>query len=885
MNLTPDDPRLTAYILDELEPDEHKQIAAALARDPELRREAEELRQLAGLAETACAVAVEAAPELCPAHQVRLEDALADLREEAGDVSPAAARRNGAAPRDVDRSTEPTLFFGLLPSRWVAALAAGAALVLAMLVIRQALDSTGTNQVIHVAEQPAPEEVKSVQDKYLMVYDLIREGDQLLAAGNQTEARQKFELAQQQLREIPEDWNPAIVGYRQRYVDSKLGELAENASVLLAKKQDTSTKPGNEEAIVYLAMERVREEERQQAKKQAFGNNDKSPGSSSGGTVAKSMIIVGGEAPPPMPSTKSRRSAGSPTSSSDAGKKISASHLTGDRNRNAARSAQERAVTGQVARIAPASREAARSYKPGSERPMNVEGFSSGAGAWNREGYNPLVDNPWKRVEDEPLLTFSVDVDTASYSNLRRFVRDGQLPPADAVRIEELINYFDYGYAPPTEEDKHPFAVHTEVNAAPWAPEHRLVRIGLKGFEISRDERPDSNFVFLIDVSGSMKQPNKLPLVRDALRLLAGQLGRRDRVAMVVYAGSSGLVLDATPGDNSAAIFRAIDKLEGGGSTNGGAGIQLAYKVAEEHFIEGGANRVILCTDGDFNVGVTSQGALVDLITQKRKSGVFLSVLGFGTGNLRDGTMEQLANKGNGNYAYIDQLGEARKVFLEQMTGTLVAIAKDVKLQVDFNPAKVAGYRLIGYANRLLAPEDFANDAIDAGEIGAGHTVTALYEIVPAGQKLPTVPPPVEPSKHLAVEATAGPPVANSSGSPIINSQALPPTDVADELLTVRLRYKQPEADTSTRFDVPVKDGGAKPGEASADFRFASSLAAFGMLLRDSEYLGSTSWDQTIKLARQGAEITEDKRGNEAERRQEHLQLLEKARGLANRDE
>ena len=357
------------------------------------------------------------------------------------------------------------------------------------------------------------------------------------------------------------------------------------------------------------------------------------------------------------------------------------------------------------------------------------------AAEFNTETYDEIVENEFLLAQSNPLSTFSIDVDTAAYANVRRFLTHGQKPPPGAVRIEELVNYFSYDY--PWPEGDVPFAVNAEIAGCPWAPEHRLVRFGLKGRVIEADSRPVSNLVFLLDVSGSMADENKLPLVKNAMRLLVEQLGENDRVAIVVYAGSSGLVLPSTTADQKQTILTAFDRLNAGGSTNGGEGIELAYQVAVENYINGGVNRVILCTDGDFNIGTTDRSSLVRLIEEKAASGVALTVLGFGMGNYKDATVEQLADKGNGNYAYIDTLNEARKVLVEQMTGTLITIAKDVKIQVDFNPAQVAAYRLIGYENRLLKAEDFDDDTEDAGEIGAGHTVPALYEIIPVGVDVP----------------------------------------------------------------------------------------------------------------------------------------------------
>jgi len=468
---------------------------------------------------------------------------------------------------------------------------------------------------------------------------------------------------------------------------------------------------------------------------------------------------------------------------------------------------------------------------------------------FNTEAYDRLVDNAFLAVTGNPLSTFSIDVDTASYSNLRRFLNQGTLPPKDAVRIEEMINYFTYQYAQP-DGDK-PFATHVEMAEAPWAPEHRLVKIGIKGKEIPADKRPASNLVFLIDVSGSMDESNKLPLLVDSFKMLTNNLSTKDSVAMVVYAGASGVVLPATKGNEKEKILGALDSLKAGGSTNGGQGIELAYKIATENFIKGGSNRVILATDGDFNVGVSNQGDLTRLIEEKAKSGVFLSVLGFGMGNYKDSNLEKLADKGNGNYAYIDTLNEARKVLVEQMGGTLFTIAKDVKIQVEFNPALVGAYRLIGYENRMLKSEDFNNDKIDAGDIGAGHTVTALYEIVPAGQKIDL--PGVDPLKY---QQPSTPSSAVTSG----------------EMLTVKLRYKDPQASESQLISYPVVDQGLRLTEASSDLKFAAAVASFGMVLRDSPYKGNSKIDDVIKLAQDS--LGEDASGYRAE----FLSLVHKAK-------
>ena len=431
-------------------------------------------------------------------------------------------------------------------------------------------------------------------------------------------------------------------------------------------------------------------------------------------------------------------------------------------------------------------------------------------------------------------------MDTASYSNVRRFIDSGSLPPKDAVRVEEMINYFTYDYREP-EGDK-PFSIDLDATACPWDESHRLLRIGLKGREVASENRPNSNLVFLLDVSGSMTPAERLPLVKQAMRLLVEKLTEKDRVAVVIYAGGSGLALPSTTGDRKETILRALEDLKAGGSTNGAEGIELAYRVAADNFIKGGVNRVILATDGDFNIGVTNQGDLIRLIEEKAKSGVFLSVLGVGTDNLKDSTMQKLADKGNGNYAYLDSLDEARKVLVQQVNGTLMTIAKDVKIQVEFNPARVTSYRLIGYEKRMLRKEDFNNDKVDAGEIGAGHTVTALYEIVPAGtgaaDPAASVPP-VDPLKYQA---------SNSAAAPA--PQADP--KLSQEMVTVKLRYKKPEGDTSELTERSFVDNGSKFENAAPDLKFAAAVAEFGMILRDSQYKGKGTIGAVIEWAMEG---------------------------------
>ncbi|SDE14815.1 Ca-activated chloride channel family protein [Mucilaginibacter pineti] len=469
------------------------------------------------------------------------------------------------------------------------------------------------------------------------------------------------------------------------------------------------------------------------------------------------------------------------------------------------------------------------------------------------ESYKGITENTFKTAVNEPLSTFSVDVDAASYSNVRRFINGGQLPPADAVRIEEMINYFNYNLAGPT--DNEPVAIHTELAAAPWNTQHRLLRIGIKAKTIPTDKLPASNLVFLIDVSGSMNMPNKLPLVKSSLKMLVDKLRPQDKVAIVVYAGAAGVVLPATKGTDKETINNAIDNLSAGGSTAGGEGIKLAYKIAKDNFMKNGNNRVMLATDGDFNVGASSDDDMEKLITSERESGISLSVLGFGMGNYKDSKMETLADKGNGNYAYIDNITEARKTLISEFGGTLFTIAKDVKLQIEFNPAKVQAYRLVGYENRVMAKEDFNNDKKDAGDMGSGHTVTAFYEIVPVGVK-DDYSGSVDPLKYQKPK-----PVTYASAS--------------DEMMTIKFRYKQPTSSVSKVSQVAVFDKPLDLKATSTDFRFAAAVAEFGMLLRDSRFKQHSTYDQAIKMAR--AAKGDDHEGYRAE----FVKLAESAKLLS----
>lgn len=467
----------------------------------------------------------------------------------------------------------------------------------------------------------------------------------------------------------------------------------------------------------------------------------------------------------------------------------------------------------------------------------------------NTEEYHAITENPFKLAEKEPLSTFSIDVDVASYSNMRRFINEGKLPEKDAVRIEELVNYFSYNYELPTGKD--PVKISAETGVCPWNDKHRLVRLAIKAKEIPAENLPASNLVFLIDVSGSMYGPGRLGLVKSSLKLLVNNLREEDRVSIVVYSGAAGLVLPPTSGENKQKIREVLNSLEAGGSTAGGAGIKLAYQTARENFIQGGNNRIILCSDGDFNVGISSPSDLEKMIEKERESGVYLTVLGYGMGNLKDNRMQTLAEKGNGNHAYIDNLQEANKVLVNEFGSTLFTVAKDVKLQVEFNPDRTYAYRLIGYESRLLNNEDFDDDKKDAGDMGPGHAVTAFYEVVPVGVE-----------SDVKVSESESKPVEGGA-STITN---------ASDLLVVNLRYKEPEKDTSELLQLGVADQGGNA--VSADFRFASSVAMFGQLLRDSEYKGKATYDDVVSLARTA--LDNDEQGY----RKEFIRLVEAAKGL-----
>ena len=761
MNIDPKDPRLTAFVLGELEDEqERNEIEKALEHSEALRREVEEIQETAALVATE----LEREPSfgLSPEHQERIE-------------------------AELPASSPPRTF--PLRVKWGMAggLAAAACVIFAIVISTPELHQTGADPQI-LAELPSPATDAPASEVSAVERQLDDE-----RAIEAVETADKESLRAEDSPQIAGQTGMDNESFRKRE-----SEKSDGLGTLLVLTDESDPQ---EPKVASVERDNVMV----------------------GGSLGQASQMTGG--------------AGAPMN-------------------QRAQDAENRptAPAQTLALVAPGrtprSRSEANYMALPDSRPVDIAGP-----AFNREGYDRITDNPFLSVSENPLSTFSIDVDTASYSNLRRFLDSGTLPPRDAVRIEEMINYFSYDYPDP--ESEQPFSFHTEVAQAPWRPEHRLLKIGLKGREVAWEQRPSSNLVFLLDVSGSMAPANKLPLLKSALRLLLERLGENDRVALVVYAGASGLVLPSTSADHKQPILAALDRLEAGGSTHGSSGIQLAYETAVAHFIPGGINRVILATDGDFNVGLTDQGSLTRLIQEKAQSGVFLSVLGFGMGNYQDSTLEKLADQGNGNYAYIDTMQEARKVLVEEIHSTLLTLAQDVKIQIEFNPLEVEAYRLVGYENRLLAPEDFNDDSKDAGEIGAGHTVTALYEIVPAGR-----PAPVGSVDALRYQRRTETTEQATTG----------------EMLTLKLRYKNPQATRSELLESVVRDSGREYARASEDFKFAAAVAAFGMLLRESPHQGTTTLESVLELAQEG-------RGPDAHGyRSEFLELVRKARDLIGPD-
>jgi secreted protein with Ig-like and vWFA domain len=901
MNLTPDDPKLTAYALGELDATERAAVEAALARSPECRRAVAEIRALGGELQSAlaadAATALNTLDSLAPDRSAGCQPAVSADWQSAG-------RDPGRHPADCQSATQQAdgLRYGaevqaarssqgegadapgegkviLLPWRhWrTLAMAAAAALVVGFIVTK-----------VWQREQPKP--FARVENKELLPIPHATPPTKAPPSRGSTETNA--------LLPVLTFTTPQLTSSNTITVTRTNG-FGGGVTVNFATGNGTAVAGGD-----YIAQNGTL----------TFADGEQKK------TFASGFLAFSSSTYDPLELKDAQKMTGT-APSVPAPQMFYRYSVDMDRN-------QSLFMAGSV------SRGAQSTFTNSSG--VNV-GWAFQPDTRTTAAYPRYVENPFILVASEPLSTFSTDVDTASYANVRRFLNQNQLPPRDAVRIEELLNYFTYDYAPPTGE--HPFAAHIEVAGCPWAPEHRLVRVGLKGRELKADKRPPSNFVFLIDVSGSMSPAARLPLIKQSLRQLVKRMTENDRVAMVVYASSSGTVLESTSAVNKEVILAAIDRLEAGGSTNGGEGIQRAYDLAVANFIKGGVNRVLLCTDGDFNVGITDRGQLLKLIEEKARSGVFLTTLGVGDDNFKDATLQQLADKGNGNYHYLDSVEEGHKVLVEQMNATLVTIAKDVKVQIEFNPAQAAAYRLIGYEKRILAKEDFNNDAKDAGEIGAGHTVTLLYEVVPAGVPVRGA---VDPLKYqtnsdnttrskideLAAELNRNLAELEALKAKLEKKQTRPaemkiatrtaaewheiraalaknleelkrakPVDAArvasneaqirvmdniigklgplrTELLTLKLRYKAPDGDQSTLMEIPVTDSGAKLARASADFKFASAVAEFGMLLKDSPFKGAASFDSALELAQEG-------KGDDAHGyRAEFLNLVAKAKAL-----
>jgi secreted protein with Ig-like and vWFA domain len=794
--LDPDDPRLTAYALGELEGLDAAQVAAAVAADPSLQTVVEEIRATAGRLTTA----LKAEPLPKPARPVHLEPY---------------------------HTVRPARIFPF-PYWAVAGMAAAAcvALILALREVPLAQDAA-TRRLERTVERPSATVTPTVT-----------------AATNVVQPPNHIDLVPTETTETPSEQNDQVLAVVPNPPPAAATIPAAPAQVTVTEVPAPLPPPTDQERGVKMQALEVKADE-SAAGKQATS------------TLAGTRLSVPREVPAPaatgVPVPVSISASSHPSAGKAQEEVIQLSPFmvnVGEQKKymaeNTLAGTRVRGLKDVGSSISVVTTQVLTDTR------VTVSSQARPGQAFNTEAYDYVADNDFLGAAQNPLSTFSVDVDTASYSNVRRFLLGNQRPPRDAVRIEELVNYFTYDYAAPKPADKDPFAASLEVAAAPWEPTHRLVRIGLKGRELASADRPAANLVFLVDVSGSMGEPNKLPLVQESLRMLIEQLKSEDHVAIVTYAGTSGLALPSTSLSHRQEILDAIDSLRAGGSTNGAMGIQLAYDIARANFIAGGVNRVILSTDGDFNIGVTDRGDLVRLIEGKAKSGVFLTALGFGMGNYKDATLEQLADKGHGAYAYIDSSREARKVLAEQVSGTLAVIAKDVKVQVEFNPARVQAYRLIGYENRLLKKEDFNNDKLDAGDIGAGHTVTALYEVIPAGVdwKPESTVDELKYQKPAAENRIAkrGDRIEDHADSPVSGFGK----PVSQELLTVKIRYKTPDGATSKLLEFPLTDPGAAFASASGDFKFAAAVAGFGMVLRDSPHKGATTLDAVLRWAAQG---------------------------------
>lgn len=792
MNLNPDSPEITAYALGELPAAEMEAVAALVAADPALQAEVEAIRACARSLEAELA-AEPVAAELSEVQRSRIEDAAGRGAEEP--LAEAKPDRGG--------------LFGwwrwLLQPQWGLGLAGAAALTLALVIwprgerIRLAGGGGRSAMVGTVTNAPVVDPEKALnQPRYGPLPEVV--------GGNGRVGADRIPVADGTTR------------------------VARETPVQAPTPAPTPV-PAPPPAPAPLARRNETSRNRQVASAPASAPLPAAPVAPMGGAALRGAV-------PAAPVTIAPQASPAPVVASGQDPVLMKRYglVPREKMQAEARSAAPVAATDAFDR-------SALSARYGMPRPM------PGVGG---ESYQPLVENPFRPVTEARLSTFGIDVDTASYANVRRFLTSGQLPPADAVRVEEMINYFRYAY--PEVRGEHPIAARVEVTDSPWKPGNRLVRVALKARDIPRRERPAANLVFLVDTSGSMEPENKLPLVQRSLRLLVGSLTARDHVSIVTYAGEAGVALPPSNGGEHQPILKAIDALKTGGGTHGSAGIRLAYQMARTNLVKDGVNRVILCTDGDFNVGVTSRDELLSLIEGEAKTGVFLTVLGYGMGNYKDSTMELLADRGNGAYAYIDSFREAKKVLADELESTLVPVAKDVKFQIEFNPAQVVSWRLIGYENRVLANRDFNDDTKDAGDMGAGHAVTALYEIVPVGGNEAGV----DPLRYVAADQPVAP-------APKVHPE---------EMLFLKLRYKLPDADKSRLMEVAVPGTPKTWEQVGEDFRFTAAVAGFGMLLRDSQHKGSLTWDEVLRMAERG--MGEDREGYRAE----FIDLVRRARQL-----
>jgi Ca-activated chloride channel family protein len=833
MKLSPDSPELTAYALGELTPAERAEVEAALAASPELRAEVESLQLTVG--RLADEFATEPAVALSMAQRAAIVGQAASLPAE--DTEPEITNPTRGSQRTDGRlEGGPTLWERLLAWRqqlvWAAV--GACALAISFVLWPRQRDAIAEFNELRYQRLPVPAPVAAEAET-------VNAGA-MVASAPVAEPAAKPAVAPVELAVAAKDKLESVTVTGQTTVPAAVTPTAPSLAVTVpadgrAKTSANAPKP----ASIPVAPARAEDLAKQPVMQmdpvlaRRYGLIPANPqptsgglGGSLGGTKVSRQLDIAANAPAPalapaqQSQTSTRFYAAPPALAEQPVELKRDNYAAGQRGL---------AETRQLERV--------------EERLGRTTDFYRYR-APSSESYEAIIDNDFKPVASAPLSTFSLDVDTASYANVRRFLREGSLPPRDAVRLEELINYFRYDYPQPKGE--HPFLASIEMTDSPWKEGHKLVRIGLQAKAVDRRERPAANLVFLLDVSGSMEPENKLPLVKRSLRLLLDKLTERDRVGIVTYAGESRIAAEPTVVNPAGKekLLAVIEGLRAGSGTHGSAGIQSAYAMATNQFNRENVNRVILCTDGDFNIGVTDRGELLNLITERAKSGVFLSVLGYGMGNYKDGTMELLADKGNGNYAYVDSFTEARKVLSEQLEGTLVTIAKDVKVQVEFNPARVKSYRLLGYENRALKDRDFNDDTKDAGEVGAGHQITVLYEIEPAVPNLAGVDPLRYQAKQEEQEL----------------KERLKPGH-GDELLNLKLRYKQTDGDTSKLIETPVKDGDREFAKATSDFKFTTAVAGYGMLLRQSPHKGDLTWDKVLRLAEQG--LGEDKEGYRAE--------------------